>query len=383
MSTTSRLLQVDDSALLVSGGGGRRVGQGRRWFAHLQALALLLLLPAMVAGCTKEEQKSKAHTEGEAKPDTGLRVTAARANWDTGYFEAEIVSALLRELGYEVSSPAAREMGPDVFYPAVASRLVDFWASGWFPLHDAKLETALPARGIVGDLAGPVGTIVPDGALLGYLVDKPTADQHGIVSMNDLKRPEIAALFDRDGNGKAELIGCSQGWVCAKSVNDQIVAQGWLAEQVQGEYATLFDDVVARVKQGQPALYVTWTPSYMIAELVPGKDVTWLQAPSPAGVDTKVAGIEGCTGDPCETGFVPSSIRIVANKAFLKENPSAGRLFDLIRINPRDIFDQNLKMRRGENTTADIEKHAKQWIEANKAEVDRWLGEARSATISN
>ena len=36
-------------------------------------------------------------------------------------------------------------------------------------------------------------------------------------------------------------------------------------------------------------------------------------------------------------------------------------------------------MRRGENTAADIEKHAKQWIETNQAEVDRWLGEARSA----
>ena len=120
----------------------------------------------------------------------------------------------------------------------------------------------------------------------------------------------------------------------------------------------------------------------MIAELVPGKDVTWLQAPSPPA-DTKVAGIEGCTGDPCETGFVPSSIRIVANKEFLEENPAAGRLLELVRINPRDIFEQNLKMRRGENTQADIEKHAKQWIEANKAEVDRWLGEARSATGSN
>ena len=382
MSTMSRLLQVDDSTLLVSRRGRAGVQPGRKWFALSYALTLSLLLPVMLAGCTKEEQKSKAY-EVEAKPDTGLRVTAARANWDTGYFEAEVVSALLRELGYEVSSPAEREMGPDVFYPAVASRLVDFWANGWFPLHEAKLETALPTRGIVGDLAGPVGTIVPDGALLGYLVDKPAADQHSIVSMSDLKRPEIAALFDRDGNGKADIIGCSQGWVCAKFINEQIEAQGWLVEQVQGEYATLFDDVVARVKQGQPALYATWTPSYMIAELVPGKDVTWLQAPSPAGVNTKVAGIEGCASDPCETGFVPSSIRIVANKEFLKQNPAASRLFELVKINPRDIFDQNLKMRRGENTAADIEKHAKQWIEANKAEVDRWLGEARSATTSN
>ena len=370
-------------ALLVSEGGRSR--HGGRWVAHFHALALFLLLPVMLAGCDDQEQTgtTKPYAQTEAKPGAGGQVTAARADWDTGYFEAEIVSALLRELGYEVTPPAAREMSPDVFYPAVASRLVDFWANGWFPLHEAKLQTALPTRGIVGDLAGPVGTMVPDGALLGYLVDKPAADQHSIVSMSDLKRPEIAALFDRDGNGKADLIGCSQGWACAKFINEQIETQGWLVEQVQGDYASMFDDVVARVKQGQPVLYVTWTPGYMIAELVPGKDVTWLQAPSPSGVDTKVAGIAGCTSDPCETGFVPSSIRIVANKEFLKQNPAASRLFELVQIDPRDILDQNLKMRRGENTAADIEKHAKQWIEAHKAEVDRWLSEARSVAASN
>ena len=51
--------------------------------------------------------------------------------------------------------------------------------------------------------------------------------------------------------------------------------------QVQGDYPSLFDDVANRVRQGQPVLYITWTPSYMIAELVLGRDVTWLQAPSP------------------------------------------------------------------------------------------------------
>jgi glycine betaine/proline transport system substrate-binding protein len=369
-------------ALLVSGRG--RSQQDRQWLAHFHALAVFFLL-VVLAGCEDEKQTgtTKPYAQSEAKPGAGRQITAARADWDTGYFEAEIVSALLRELGYDVAPPAEREMSPDVFYPAVASRLVDFWANGWFPLHEAKMQTALPTRGIVGDLAGPVGTMVRDGALLGYLVDKPAADQHGIASMNDLKRPEIAGLFDRDGNGKADLIGCSQGWACAKFINEQIEAQGWLVEQVQGDYATMFDDVVARVKQRQPVLYVTWTPGYMTAELVPGKDVTWLQAPSPTGLDTKVAGIAGCTSDPCETGFVPSSIRIVANKEFLSQNPAASRLFELVQISPRDILDQNLRMRQGENTAANIEKHAKQWIEANKAEVDRWLSEARAAATSN
>jgi glycine betaine/proline transport system substrate-binding protein len=370
---------------LLPGIGWPARWRSRKARACAQVLTTLLILPALLAGCSDEEQTgtTKPYAQVEAKPGAGVLVTAARANWDSGYFEAEIVAALLRELGYEVTPPAEREMNTDVFYPAVASRLVDFWANGWFPLQDAKLKMALPTRGIVGDLANPVGTIVPDGALLGYFIDKSSADQHGITSMTDLKRPEIAMLFDRDTNGKADLIGCNAGWGCATFINDQIKAQGWQVEQVQGDYPRLFDDIVARVKQGQPVLYATWTPSYMIAELAPGKDVTWLQAPSPTGTDTKVAGLEGCAGNPCETGFVPSSIRIVANKEFLKQNPAAGRLFELVRINPKDIFDQNLKMRRGENTAANVEKHAKQWIEANKAEVDRWLAEARSATASN
>lgn len=340
------------------------------------SLCLPLLLPMLVFG-------GQAHAQTTEEPGEGVRVVSARADWETGYFEAEVVAALLRELGYSVTPPAERELGPDVFFPAAASGLVDFWANGWFPLHDSKLRTALPMRGLVSDLVSPVGTLVPDGALLGYLVDKPTADQQGIVSMNDFTRPEIAALYDRDGDGKADLVGCNQGWACAKFIDEQIAARGWLVEQVQGDYEELFDDVVAQVAQDRPVLYATWTPSYMIAELAPGRDVTWLQAPGPEGVDTSVAGIEGCTGDPCETGFVPSSIRIVANKDFLSSNPAAARLFELVEIDAHDIFAQNLRMRRGENTAADIEKHAEQWIEAHQGEVDGWLSAARTAAIGN
>lgn len=359
-----------------------RLGRRDRWASS--GLAALLAATALLAGCAENADTgtTKPYAEEQAKPGAGKNVVAARANWDTGYFESEIVAALLRELGYRVSSPAAREMSPDVFFPAVASRLVDYWASGWFPLHDAKLETALPVRGVVGDLAQPVGTMVRDGALLGYFVDKATADKYGITTMNDLKRAEIAGLFDRDGNGKADLIGCSQGWACAKYVNDQITANGWRAEQVQGDYDDLFDDVVEWRAKGEPVLYVGWTPSYMVAELVPGRDVMWLQAPSPRGITTTVPGLAGCTGDPCETGFQPSSIRIVANDQFLKQNPAARRLFELVRIDAKDINAQNLLMRKGEDSQRDIEIQAKDWIKEHRTEVDRWLGEARSAAGS-
>ena len=266
--------------------------RSRRRLLGPRTVLVLIMAAALLVGCAQGPTgTTKPYAAQAAQPGAGVPVTMARADWTSGYFEAEVVAALLGELGYQVSPPAAREMSPDVFYPAVAYRVVDVWANGWFPLHDAKLETVLPARGVVGDLASPVGDMVADGALLGYLIDKPTADRYGITTMDDLTRPEIAAIFDRDGNGKADLIGCQEHWECAAYINEQIGAHGWLVEQVQGDYPSLFDDVANRVRQGQPVLYTTWTPSYMIAELVPGRDVTWLQAPSPPGTNTAVAGL--------------------------------------------------------------------------------------------
>jgi len=363
---------------------------GWRWWLRAPRTVLVLIMAAaLLVGCAQGPAGTSTGPAQQAvMPGAGVQVTSARAEsgggpgsggaLDSGYFESEVVAALLGELGYKVSPPAAREMTPDVFYPAVAYRTVDYWANGWFPLHNAQLEIASWRRGVAGDLAGPVGDMVANGALLGYLIDKPTADKYHLTTMNDLTRPEIAALFDRDHNGKADLIGCQEGWECATYINDQIGVNGWRAEQVQGDYPRLFDDVAARVRAGQPVLYVTWTPSYMIAELVPGRDVTWLQAPNPPGTNTAVAGIAGCTGDPCETGFVPNSIRVVANNRFLSANPAARRLFELVTIDPQDIDRQNLLMRQGQNTQADIERQAQLWIQTNRAQVDRWLGEARA-----
>ena len=85
-------------------------GIAARWFAHPRLFAPLVLLP-LLAGCPQEEETgtTKPYAQGEAKPGAGVQVTAARANWDTGYFEAEVVSELLRELGYKVSPrPPAR-----------------------------------------------------------------------------------------------------------------------------------------------------------------------------------------------------------------------------------------------------------------------------------
>ena len=136
----------------------------------------------------------------------------ARANWDTGYFQAAVYRALLEELGCEVSDPADDELAPDEFYPRLAMQDFDFWPNGWFPLHDANLAESQDGVRI-GDVVTALGDAIPAGGLQGFLVDKATAEEYDIERLDAIAASdELVALFDRDGNGLADLVGCNEGW---------------------------------------------------------------------------------------------------------------------------------------------------------------------------
>ena len=122
-------------------------------------------------------------------------VKMAKANWDTGYFQAEVYKQALEKMGYTVAEPKA--MKPSVFYLAAAAGDLDLWVNGWFGTHDGYIAEA---RGKVKT----VGTVMAKGGLQGYLVDKKTADKFGIKSVMDIKKH--AKQFDSDGDGKADMV---------------------------------------------------------------------------------------------------------------------------------------------------------------------------------
>ena len=308
--------------------------------------------------------------------DDASRVRMARATWDTGWFQAEVYRLLLERLGYEVEGPAT--MGNAEFYAAVAAGEVDLWVNGWFPSHNEFI--ADPAAVSV------VGTATDDGALQGYFVDAATAQAHAITNLGDLSDPALAGLFDRDGDGRADLVGCNPGWSCAAVIDHHLDAYGLggTVEHIQGEYSPLIAEAFDRYRAGEPVLYYTWTPNWTVGELVPGGDVVWLETPFPslpahqahALGRTAIAGIAGCAGDPCQTGWPPNDIRAVANPEFLAANPAVARLLEQVAIPLADISAQNLRMVTTGGDPADIRRHAEEWLGANQAAVDRWLAAA-------
>ena len=350
-------------------------------------LGLLAILVALAAATTAAAGPDPASAQSDdLAPGGGEVVRMARPTWDTGWFQAEIVARLLGELGYRVEGPSTSDV--EAFYADVESGAVDLWVNGWFPQHEPFLT-----EGVGGD--GPatvVGVEVDGGALQGYAVDLAAATDAGIDDLSDLADPEVAARFDLDGDGRADLIGCNREWSCHPVVEHHLEAYGLAAtvEQVSGDYGPLMEATVARHRAGEPVLYYTYTPNWTGGELVPGRDVAWLPVPFPSlpaamadqESETSVAGIGGCAQDPCPLGFPPNDIRAVANTALLDRQPAIKALLERFTIDLDDISTQNARMFRGEDSADDIEGHAAAWIEDNRERVDGWLDAAVEAHLA-
>lgn len=316
-----------------------------------------------------------------ARPGDGVRVQPGVATWQSALPLEAIFASLLEELGYEVEP--AQSLSNPIFYQSVAQGDVDYWPNGWFPIHNGQLPRNFH------DNAEIVGTIVENGALQGYLVDKASAEKYDITSLADFKRPEVKEAFDANGDGKADLVACPPGWGCEQVITHHLEAYdlGDHVNAITAAYAASFADALARYRNGEPVLYYTWTPNFTVNELKPGEDVVWINVPEIAPTEAQqgledsmtASGVEGAATDPINFGFVANSISTVANKEFLSENPAAARLFEVVRIPLEDVSAMTARIAAGESDDAAVDAIAAEWIEAHREQVDGWLEEARAA----
>ena len=303
------------------------------------------------------------------KPGEGITLRPVIQPVIEEMFQARIIFRALQDLGYTLAEP--EEILAQTAHLAVGTGDADFFTDSWNALHDAFYQEA------GGDkVMTKVGTLV-EGALQGYLVDKASFDA-GITDLAQLKDPAIAARFDADGDGKADLAGCVPGWGCERVIEHQLTAYGLRATVThnQGEYNAIIADTIARFKTGKPVLYYTWTPYWVSGALVPGKDVEWLSVPFTSLPD-------GATGNTeyqgKNLGFAVDSLRIIARNDVLAANPAAKKLFEVAKIDINDISAENKLIADGENTSAAIDKHVDDWIKANQSTYDGWLAAARKA----
>ncbi|MDG4721061.1 MULTISPECIES: glycine betaine/L-proline ABC transporter substrate-binding protein ProX [Thalassospira] len=307
-----------------------------------------------------------------AVPGKGVEVQPLKSSIAEETFQTLLVMKALEELGYDVKP--IQEIEYAAGHVAIGNGDATFLADHWNPLH-ADFYTAAG-----GDEKIYRKGVYSPGALQGYLIDKKTADKYNITNVSQLADPEIAKLFDNNGDGKADLSGCNPGWGCEGVIEHHLDAYG-LRDTVthnQGSYSAIIADTITRYKAGESILYYTWTPYWVSGVLVPGKDVTWLQVPfSSLPGERKEA--DTSLPDGSDFGFQVNNQQIIANKAWAEANPAAAKLFEVMEVSANDISAQNLRMRDGEKSAEDIDRHADAWIKGHRATFDGWLEQARAA----
>lgn len=330
--------------------------------------ALLTGFAASVLGLALS---SAVHAASADQPGAGVKVTPIFPTIAEERFRGEIAIAGLKALGYNVQPP--KETDYPALFLALSYGDADFTVHMWEHLHAAFYDKAGG-----DDTMVKAGNVMP-GVLQGFMIDKKTADQYHIKDVSDFKKPEIAKLFDSNGDGKADLTGCNPGWGCELIVEHQLKAYGLNATVTdnRGSYFALMADTIQRYKDGKPIFYYTWVPQWISGVLVEGRDVVWLPVPYTSLPDGK--NDVNTTFEGKNLGAPIDNVQAVLNKDFAKKNPAAVKFLSELKIATTDESAQNLKMQHGEKSLDDIKRQAAEWIKAHQSEWDGWLADARAA----
>ena len=328
-------------------------------------------------------------------------VTMCRANWASGYVQAEIVRQVLVAGGYEVSDPSLIELGPSNAYSTMAEGTCDLWANSWYPGHFSWYENEMPDGSLVADHVQAVDGLFQDSGVQGYLITKAWADAEGITTLDQINdTPALYEALDTDGDGVGEILGCPEDWTCDDIIENQIAFAGWdnLIEFKAG-YDALFAEFVNRVSSGEPAVIYTWTPSSYVVEMVPGVDVYWLSVEEDSVLDDsnplgKSGGESHAQGDgfrdapadtctqPCQLGWEAADIQVSARIDLLEGDPFLHSLLEHIRPSILDISILQVAQTNGDGSEAHVQQLAAEWMADNADLVAEWIAAAAAPPVA-
>ena len=289
-------------------------------------------------------------------------------NYASGRATAFAVKGIVEEaLGLEVETVPVASV--PVVWEALARGTgeIDIWTETWLPNQGApKAKYADQEKLVtVGEKSFP--------AVQGYCVPKAAAEKHNIRSVFDLSNPEIAALFDSDGNGKGEVWIGPQGWLSTNietiRARDYGFAEFFELQSTDEAIATAGLD--AAVKADRPWLGYCYGPhqNFAIYDLVlleepphdpanfvivqPDEDPDW-QAKS------KVA-----------SAYPETTVHISWSANLAERNPALVALLQNIQLSADDVNAWSLEIINGK----DPNEVVKPWIEANAAQIATWTAQ--------
>ncbi len=208
---------------------------------------LILLLAVSTLTCTDLTTKD--------------RVVIGEVTWDGGLVIAHVLKTVLEtKLGIQVELILADQ-------PVIVSAMdkgnggIDVHPDFWMPnqgglwnqyIAPSSRETVLVNR---DPYHGDQGLFIPQ-----YV-----RDQYGVKSVGDLSNPEIAKLFDSDGNGKGEFWAGAPGWASTNVEKVKAKSYGYdqFFEPIEVPVAVFQAKLKTAYSRKKPILFYAWTPEWV------------------------------------------------------------------------------------------------------------------------
>lgn len=320
--------------------------------------------------------------------DAKTKVVIGELDWAGSRAIEQVLNQIMTEyLDAEVSTIAAAQ---EALYEALdkgdgtADIVADMWAD-----H-------LPAQMKNYVLPGGRETIIlnktPYLGTEGIFIPKYVMDEHGVKALADLAKPEVAKLFDSDGNGLGEMWAGSVGWESLGHTQVRAKSYGFdkTMELTTVEQAVAVAQLKDAYERKRPIAFYYWTPEWIHAAY----ELHQLEEPEFTGYTMESAqGTERYNADGCYTfyqpaerndwleasdikcGQPPTRVYIAHSKALAERDPKISQFLTQVTLNADDVNQWILDM---EVNGKSVEEVAKTWIDANRAKIEtEWLAGVR------
>lgn len=260
---------------------------------------------------------------------------------------------------------------PDLWLPAQATGFARYIAPG---SKESILVNAQPYPGTEG-----------------FYVPAYVIEQHGVTAVSDLAKPEIAKLFDSDGDGRGEYWPGPEGWSATAVHRAKARSYGFAGSFTESNLpeAAFKKEVREAFRTQRPIVFYGWTPDGVHASL----DLRPLSEPAFDGFamasmrDDPKYKADGCwnmvmPSDDADwlnksrvrCASPPSTVYVAYTKALAQRSPDVARFLNRVRFDGELISGWIVLLSDYGMTPDEV---AKNWVEGNLATVGEWLGGGR------
>ena len=320
-------------------------------------MKLARLLPPGVAAAVAVSFLSSAGAHAQEK------VAISDLNWTGAKAIGHVIKAVIEgPLGSEaeiiegLSDQAIIAEGMDK-----GDGSVDVYTDMWMPNQTALWNKYVVEAKSVAHNEPYLGT---QGAFV------PRYMTHLVKSFEDLAKPEVAAMFDKDGNGKGEYWAGDAGWKSTKMWQVKFKSYGlgelWEPEIVSD--ATFKAQLKAAYAAEKPILFYYWTPEWIHAAY----DIRPLDEPerSEGCMELKLDQEDWLEASKFACKHADAMVYVAYSKSLEQRNPAAAKFLSRIQLDPAVVNDWILKIGRDKEDPQDV---AEAWVAENMDTVNAWI----------